>query len=163
MPTLDTPSTRAPRILVVLALPLLVLAIAVAQGGSAAGDTNTPTTAALPVTETQIERGAEGYAQHCALCHGPELEGSDHFPTLKGSTFQRRWVERTLGELYTYVNEQMPLGAGGSLEDATYTDIVAFLLSRNDVEPGETAFDPENEAQRELPLAQAGWDTEADP
>jgi mono/diheme cytochrome c family protein len=151
--------TRAARVLAVLAVPLIVLVFALAQDASAVGDAPA---SALPVSEAQVERGAEQFATHCATCHGPDLEGSAHFPPLVGTPFQRRWVDRTLGELYTYVHEQMPLGAGGSLEAATYTDLVAYVLSRNGVTPGETAFDPENDQQLALPLTEAGWDVAPD-
>lgn len=165
MPTPRKPTPRTPNvpILALVLVPLVALAIAVAQGASSGGNADATAMDALPVAEAQAERGAEAYAQHCALCHGPDLEGSAHFPTLSGATFQRRWAERTLGELYTYVSEQMPLGAGGSLEDATYAAVVAYLLSENGVEPGETPFDPEIEAHLAAPLADAGWETESEP
>lgn len=124
------------------------LAASLLLAPTAAGDAAT-----LPITEEQVELGAAEYAQHCAACHGARLEGMEHFPPIAGTIFQRRWSERTLGELYTYVHDTMPLGAGGSLSDDAYAAIVAFMLERNDIEVGDVAFDPEDEAQAELPLA----------
>jgi S-disulfanyl-L-cysteine oxidoreductase SoxD len=135
-----------------LVLPILALAISLALAASPGDATDAAPPGSLPVEEAQVELGAEGYAQHCALCHGARLEGMDHFPPLRGAAFQRRWAERTLGQLYTYVHDLMPLGAGGTLSDETYAAIVAYMLERNGVEAGETPFDPEDEEQLELPL-----------
>jgi S-disulfanyl-L-cysteine oxidoreductase SoxD len=135
-----------------LVLPVLALAISLALAASPGDATDAAPPGSLPVEEAQVELGAEGYAQHCALCHGARLEGMDHFPPLRGAAFQRRWAERTLGQLYTYVHDLMPLGAGGTLSDEAYAAIVAYMLERNGVEAGETPFDPEDEEQLELPL-----------
>lgn len=156
MPTPDTSATRTQQ-RITPSLLLVALAISIALAGSPSDAADGAQADALPVEEIQIEAGRDGYAQHCAVCHGPQLEGMAHFPPLRGATFQRRWTERTLGELYTYVHDLMPLGAGGSLDEDTYAAVVAYLLSRNGVEAGETPFDPENERQHALPLALAGW------
>ena len=44
---------------------------------------------------TQAASGAEAYAANCAACHGLNLEGSTLGPILSGSSFLRRWSERT--------------------------------------------------------------------
>ena len=106
-----------------------------------------------PVSEEQVERGRSVYAQACAVCHGANLEGMAHFPALDDARFRDRWSERTLGELYVYVHDEMPLGAGGSLTDEEYVDVTVYMLERNGVEPGDTAFDPDDEDQAALPLA----------
>lgn len=100
---------------------------------------------AIPIGEAQVARGLSSYAQHCASCHGQDLEGFGPFPELAGSAFRGRWAGRPLAELYTYVHDLMPLGQGGSLSDATYADIVALLLRRNGVSAGDEEFSPEDE------------------
>lgn len=92
--------------------------------------------ATAPITEAQIERGAEIYAASCATCHGTKLEGMAHFPALVGEGFRSEWGgERPLAELHTYIHANMPLGQGGSLSDQAYLDVVAFILAANDVSP----------------------------
>jgi len=151
MPTSRTGATYTlPRVTLTLSLVALVVSLALAASPDHAADP--APLGSLPVEEAQVELGAEGYAQHCALCHGARLEGMDHFPPIVGTVFQRRWSERTLGDLYTYVHDTMPLGAGGSLDVETYAAIVAYMLERNGAEVGETPFDPENEQQRALLL-----------
>jgi S-disulfanyl-L-cysteine oxidoreductase SoxD len=127
----------------------LVLALVVAPNGAADAAADG---AVLPLTEAQVELGAAGYAGHCALCHGTRLEGMEHFPPLVGPIFQRRWADRTLGDLYTYVHDLMPLGAGGTLPVEEYAAIVAFMLERNGAPATDTPFDPENETHVALPL-----------
>jgi mono/diheme cytochrome c family protein len=97
---------------------------------------------ALTVGTQQVAEGATVYARSCAECHGARLEGFAHFPALVGPAFGNTWGDRPVGELHTYVVEQMPLGAGGTLSAEAYAAVVAFLLERNGVEPGEVPFDP---------------------
>jgi mono/diheme cytochrome c family protein len=135
--------TTAAALAVALAFPL----VAGADGHGAA---------ALPVEAAQVEAGAAVFAQSCAACHGAELQGLGSFPTLAGDAFRTAWADKTLGELHTYVRTAMPLGAGGSLSDEAYAAVVAFLLARNGVEPGERPFDPTQEEQLALPLGFGG-------
>ena len=118
---------------------VLALLIAAPLAGAAGND-------ALAFTEAQVEAGAAVFAQSCSFCHGAALEGLGSFPVLAGTPFQERWADRPLGELYVFVRENMPLGAGGSLDPATYAALVALILARNGVESGDAAFDPADEA-----------------
>ena len=92
------------------------------------------------VSEAQVEEGKAIYAQSCSMCHGAALEGLGSFPVLAGAPFQARWDGRPLGELFGFVRENMPLGAGGSLEPEAYAAAVAFILERNGIQPGDDAF-----------------------
>lgn len=105
------------------------------------------------VSEAQVEEGKAIYTQSCSTCHGAELEGLGSFPVLAGATFQERWEGRPLGELFGFVRENMPLGAGGSLEPEAYAAAVAFILERNGIEPGEAPFDATDEEALGVDLA----------
>lgn len=107
---------------------------------------------ALTIGADQATEGASVYARACAECHGERLEGFAHFPPLVGGAFEGRWGERPVGDLHTYVVEQMPLGAGGTLSDEAYAAVVAYLLERNGLEPGAEPFDPSDPATLELEL-----------
>ena len=85
----------------------------------------------------QAQEGAQAYAESCAICHGPQLEGSAIGPTLKGRPFLAQWGSASLEELYRYIHRNMPPGSGGSLEDQAYASILAFIMQQNGVEPGE--------------------------
>lgn len=128
-----------------IAAAALVLALPLA---AAAADGE----ATLTIGSEQVEEGKSVYSNACAECHGARLEGFAHFPTLVGDAFQSEWSDRPLGDLHTYVVEQMPLGAAGSLSDDEYAAVVAYLLERNGFEPGDAPFDPSDEAVLELEL-----------
>jgi mono/diheme cytochrome c family protein len=106
----------------------------------------------LTIGADQVVQGAAAYQSACADCHGAALEGMAHFPQLVGGPFRNRWSDRPVGDLHTYVATQMPLGAGGTLSDEAYAAIVAYLLERNGLEPGEAPFDPADAAVLELEL-----------
>lgn len=80
----------------------------------------------------QAEAGAQAYAQHCAACHGESLQGQIA-PPLSGARFLGTWGagEATVGDLYMYIHDQMPPGQGGTLSDADYAAITAFLMRAN--------------------------------
>jgi cytochrome c553 len=80
----------------------------------------------------QVERGRADYQASCAVCHGQDLTGRDRAPALIGSSFDARWAQHDAEELFTRIKTTMPQTAPASLDDATYTAIVAYLLAAND-------------------------------
>jgi mono/diheme cytochrome c family protein len=79
-------------------------------------------------TEAQAESGAAAYEAVCAGCHeGDEPEANPP----KGSEFIERWREAPLGFLYQFISTNMPGSKPGSLTEANYLDIVAYLLKAN--------------------------------
>ncbi|MCB2065291.1 MAG: PQQ-binding-like beta-propeller repeat protein [Erythrobacter sp.] len=89
----------------------------------------------------QAEAGLAAYTRNCAACHGPSLQGAGGVPPLAGAAFMSHWRGRSLGELFTYLRESMPPGAGGSLSDAEYLALVAYLLQANGLPAGEQGLD----------------------
>ena len=150
--TPDAPASPAVRRRAVLAGGV---ALALAFGGVLYASADEAAAPAVPFTTEQVEAGQAAYQQHCAACHGAEMEGMAHFPQLAGPTFRDRWSDDALGDLYVYTRDQMPLGQGGSLPTETYAEITVAMLAANDLAPGETAFDPEDEDQLALPLGPA--------
>jgi mono/diheme cytochrome c family protein len=78
----------------------------------------------------QASRGAATYVANCARCHGEQLEGNNGKP-LVGDIFWRSNQARTVDYLLGYIRKNMPNGAPGTLTDAQYVDLTAFILSRN--------------------------------
>ena len=107
---------------------------------------------AVAVGIDQVARGAAIYATTCGFCHGAELQGGS-FPPLAGPDFAARWNGRPVRDLYAYARTQMPLGAGGSLAPEAYVDLVALILARNGVEPGDVEFTGADEAVLATPMA----------
>lgn len=79
-------------------------------------------------TEQQAARGEEQYEAICATCHeGDEPEANPP----KGSEFIERWREAPVSFLYNFIHTNMPGDKPGSLPEATYLDVVAYLLNAN--------------------------------
>ena len=93
-------------------------------------------------TEAQAQRGQSLYTSKCASCHGQSLEGASA-AALSGGKFAGKWGGKSVDDLYYITRTQMPYGAGGTLTNQQYIDIVAYLLKGNGYQAGG----------RELPLS----------
>lgn len=90
------------------------------------------------ISQEQVERGEAAFMTNCAGCHGDDLRSVDsNAPDLRGPTFQYGWANAPLSEKFEKITTTMPPGMGGSLDDQTYADIMAFILATNGVEPGD--------------------------
>jgi mono/diheme cytochrome c family protein len=81
-------------------------------------------------TDAQAKRGEAAYGKNCAGCHGEDLFGRAMGP-LRGEHFLDRWREESLNVLFTHIRTKMPANAAGSLNEATYVDILAYILQVN--------------------------------
>ncbi|PSC02488.1 cytochrome C [Alsobacter soli] len=78
-------------------------------------------------------RGAEVYAQKCAICHGPEGQGQKSasatvFPPLWGpASYNWGAGMAVISNAAAFIKSNMPLGQGGSLSDQEAWDVAAFL------------------------------------
>ncbi len=86
----------------------------------------------LNFTREQADAGATVYARSCANCHGMRLDDGIAAP-LTGSVFLQKWArpERSLAELHYVTKQTMPKNAGGTLPDADYVAVLAYMLERN--------------------------------
>ncbi len=106
-------------------------------------------------TVEQVEGIASTYDRDCAACHGDELGGSASAPPLTGLPFMFFWEGKSLGELYAFVHENMPLGNPGSLSDQQYADLVALILSTNGFPAGESRLVADVEMLEQVVIAPA--------
>jgi len=108
-------------------------------------------------TGEQAKRGEDAYKLSCGYCHRDDLaggffdDGTGRAPALAGvrafdSSFSERWSGRSVGEMLTEIGSIMPLDAPGSLTLPVYTDIIAYLLSKNDAPAGPSELPPDIEA-----------------
>jgi cytochrome c5 len=88
----------------------------------------------------QAVRGHDSYAASCSRCHALDADGIPRRFT--GDKFWAAWGEATLDRLYGYLRRSMPNDAPGALTEATYADIVAFLLRSNGVPPSAAELTP---------------------
>jgi len=99
----------------------------------------------------QVNLGRIDYSQSCAVCHGAQLAGGGA-PALKGTSFNAQWNGKTLQSFFNYVQQNMPLGHGGSLPAQNYADIVAFIASQSGLPAGTEKFTPRSPMQFALVL-----------
>ena len=107
-----------------------------------------PATAALPpatYTAEQAARGAQVYQSTCARCHPPGQ--------LDGEAFAVGWNEARAWTLFSTLRNTMPQDKPGSLTDAQYADVIAYLLQRNHVPAGAVALTADSAALRQLRIA----------
>lgn len=137
----------------VLALVLMSGSAAETAGGvaafpAAAGQETTSSTLDGVFTSAQARRGRRVYNQNCASCHGQQLRGGEMAPGVAGRDFIVFWTEIPVGSLFERVRMTMPEDGPGRLSDQEYSDVVAYMLDRNDYPSGET----------ELPVDKAALD-----
>jgi mono/diheme cytochrome c family protein len=85
-------------------------------------------------TRAQAERGRLSYREHCASCHGADLQGAE-YKALQGNRFWTDYQEAPLDYLLGQISRNMPHSEDGSLKGtlgaSTYADIVSFVLDAN--------------------------------
>ncbi len=118
---------------------------------AAAGPTAAPDAAAAPdassgafYTSRQATRGDGLFRDNCVSCHS-----SSEFA---GASFQRRWRNRAVGDIYEFVLYSMPDDNPGGLPEQTYADIVAYMLSMNDFPAGDAELPTSLDALMEMKM-----------
>lgn len=87
-------------------------------------------------TVAQAARGKALFQTSCSRCHNIELIGSERGPALKGELFWSHWEDDALVTLFTKIRDTMPQGGIESVPDEGKLDILAHILSMNEVPPG---------------------------
>jgi quinoprotein glucose dehydrogenase len=90
-------------------------------------------------TDEQARRGRGFYSEHCAGCHGADLQGGE-YRALEGDRFWTSWQDTTVDYLLKHIGTNMPHSEDGSLKGTlgagVYADIVAHILSANEFPAG---------------------------
>ena len=94
-------------------------------------------------TDAQAARGQALYDAKCSKCHGNQLDNGTA-AALVGGKFNAKWAGKSVDDLYYITKTQMPYGAGGTMKDQEYIDVVAFILKANGYKSGaqELKADP---------------------
>jgi alcohol dehydrogenase (cytochrome c) len=116
---------------------LQVTFLIAAGAAGAAGAANAPAKVAGGYTTAQASHGATVYTQYCAQCHGGHLQG-ESAPALSGQTLHSAYGGGTAAQLYDFISRQMPQNAPGTLSQAQYLDVTAYILSRNGFPSGNS-------------------------
>jgi alcohol dehydrogenase (cytochrome c) len=91
-----------------------------------------------PFTAEQAAAGLTSYQVNCAGCHRADLGGLNEARPLTGAAFMSVWRERSARDLIAYMQATMPPAPAspGSLGQAAYVNLAAFLLEANGAVPG---------------------------
>lgn len=87
-------------------------------------------------TEAQVQRGSASFNASCVRCHALDAGGVPF--RMSGDPFWNNWADDPLDVMYSRIRSSMPNNAPGTLDDQTYADLVAFILSVNGVPVGGT-------------------------
>ena len=108
-------------------MKLAAFVIALAMSAAFAQEESSRTTADGVYTAEQSERGKESYKAACAGCHALDW--------YQGATM-KAWDGAPLFNLYDVVATTMPQNNPGSLKRREYLDLLAYILSLNDMPAG---------------------------
>lgn len=106
-------------------------------------------------TDAQARRGQDAYEVSCASCHQSDLSGGgvfedDQAPPLRN--IEIYVARRDMHNLFAYVKDRMPADARASLTDATYVDVLAYLLEQNGAPTGREELRPETALLRGIAI-----------
>jgi mono/diheme cytochrome c family protein len=102
-----------------------------------------------PYTDDQAKRGAAVYADKCSACHGQNLEGVSG-PPLSGAQFMQAWSSKTADDLYSFIQNNMPMDAPSSLSADDYLAVLALIMQKNGFPSGDTPLAAAN--LKQVPL-----------
>jgi quinoprotein glucose dehydrogenase len=107
-------------------------------------------------TEEQAKRGEVAYKEHCAGCHGTDLQSTDReVPHLSGESF-KRWIGRSIGEKFEDARDNMPPRDERSLPDQVYLDVITFILRFNKVPVGSQELKPDPAILKQIKISDPG-------
>lgn len=86
----------------------------------------------------QANRGRDQFRSTCAECHTT--------PEFSDNAFKLKWSRRTLGDLFTFIHQNMPDNAPGILTPQQAADLTAYILQLNEVPAGSAQL-PTDEAR----------------
>jgi alcohol dehydrogenase (cytochrome c) len=138
-----------------IAALLATAGAAVAWAADVASDKASAARPTLPqvasFTAEQVEQGRAVYAANCASCHGPNLNNGQVRP-LKGRAFMAHWQAPSMGQLYSYIRQNMPPGRAGALSSEEYASVISFILSENGMKAGPKPLPASAEALKNMRL-----------
>lgn len=114
----------------------------------------------LPPGRGDVARGADVYAEQCAVCHGTFGEGEGRFPKLAGGegTLTADRPEPTVGSywpfaptLWDYINRAMPMPMPHTLAADDVYALTAYILNLNNIVPDSFVADKDSLPKVKMP------------
>jgi mono/diheme cytochrome c family protein len=114
----------------------LPIAAAIALGLGAVAAAGAPPQN-VSYSAAQASAGDKLFAAKCSACHGEHLEGGAG-PALTGATLNTlaKNTKLTVGDMFTFISQQMPLNEPASLTHDQYVAIMAYILHYNGYKTG---------------------------
>lgn len=94
-------------------------------------------------TKAQARRGQQIFTDVCMYCHGPDLNGEEMGPPLRGSSFYASWRDQAVLKLFVKISDTMPGDAPGTLNPQAAIDVLTFLLEANLIPAGSEELRPD--------------------
>ncbi|MBI4264400.1 MAG: PQQ-binding-like beta-propeller repeat protein [Acidobacteria bacterium] len=102
-------------------------------------------------TAAQQTAGQAAYKESCASCHGASLDDGEFAPPLRGPEFRSAWFGQPADALFAKI-ETMPPMAPGSLGTEKHAELLAYIMSQNQLAAGSTPLPSDIEALRTMLL-----------
>lgn len=104
-------------------------------------------------TTDQANAGKTVYTEQCASCHGTMTSTTpDMAPLLNDWVFQEAWKNKSVGELFERIRTTMPQNKENTLSPQRTAEIVAYILSANQLPAGSAALAEDVEALKQIQL-----------
>ena len=102
-------------------------------------------------TTEQGTRGKTVYDEKCASCHGNMATSTPEMAALlNDSGFQNLWRDRSLARLFSRIRETMPQDKPGTLSPEQTVDLIAYILSANQLPAGDVPLPHDLESLKEI-------------
>ena len=106
-------------------------------------------------SEAQAARGRDIYNVSCVSCHAADLRGDSNAPSLRGMSFMFLWEGRSVGELFTTIQSQMPSENPSSLQAQNYLDVLAYIFQENNFPAGDEELSAEIDLLNQIGIVPA--------
>jgi mono/diheme cytochrome c family protein len=93
----------------------------------------------------QANRGRDQFRSTCAECHTT--------PEFADNAFKLKWSRRTVGDLYSFIHQNMPDNAPGILTPQQAADLTAYILQLNEIPAGSAQLPADDARLQGISLA----------
>jgi mono/diheme cytochrome c family protein len=103
-------------------------------------------------TADQATQGKALFDAKCAMCHGAEMTGGEMAPALAGEMFISNWSGQSAGDLFARIHTTMPANDPGSMSNAETAQVLAYILSFNQIPAGTTPLPTDDAALGQIAI-----------
>ena len=104
-------------------------------------------------TSAQADGGKALYKEKCASCHGAMTSATpDMAPLLNDYSFQTAWRDRSVGEFFTRIRNDMPQDKPRTLSAQQTVEIIAYILQANQLPAGDAPLAEDVEQLKQIRL-----------